>query len=116
MVAAEGVVVPYTDGLGHGSAAGVLLASAAGGMLAGEFLVGRFLAPRVRERATPWLALLLGVPLLGFVLRPGVLPAALLLAVAAAGSPTTWGWRGGSWRRRRRRTVGRRSGWPPPAR
>jgi MFS family permease len=85
MVAAEGVVVPYTDGLGRGSAAGVLLASAAGGMLAGEFLVGRFLAPRVRERSTPWLALLLGVPLLGFVLRPGVVPAAMLLALAAAG-------------------------------
>jgi predicted MFS family arabinose efflux permease len=85
MVAAEGVVVPYTDGLGRGSAAGVLLASAAGGMLAGEFVVGRFLPPRVRERLTPWLALLLGVPLLGFALRPGVLPAAILLAVAAAG-------------------------------
>ena len=85
MVAAEGVVVPYTAGLGHGSAAGVLLASAAGGMLAGEFVVGRFLPPRLRERLTPWLALLLGVPLIAFVLRPGVVAAAIVLALAAAG-------------------------------
>jgi MFS family permease len=80
MVAAEGVVVPYS-----GSAAGFLLASAAGGMLIGEFVVGRFLSPRLRERLTPWLALLLGVPLLVFVLEPGVVAAAIVLAVAAAG-------------------------------
>jgi MFS family permease len=85
MVAAEGVVVPYVAGLGRGAGAGLLLAAAAVGMLTGEFLVGRFLAPRTRERLTPWLALLLGVPLAGFLLRPGVLAAAIVLAVAAAG-------------------------------
>jgi MFS family permease len=85
MVAAEGVVVPYVAGLGRASSAGLLLAAAAVGMLTGEFLVGRFLAPRTRERLTPWLALLLGVPLAGFLLRPGVLAAAIVLAVAAAG-------------------------------
>lgn len=85
MVAAEGVVVPYTAGLGQGSAAGVLLASAAAGMLVSEFVVGRFLPPRLRERLTPWFALLLGVPLIGFVLAPGVVAAAIVLALAAAG-------------------------------
>jgi MFS family permease len=80
MVAAEGVVVPYS-----GSAAGFLLASAAGGMLIGEFVVGRFLPPHLRERLTPWFALLLGVPLLVFVLDPGVVAAAIVLALAAAG-------------------------------
>jgi MFS family permease len=85
MVAAEGVVVPYVAGLGRASSAGLLLAAAAVGMLTGEFLVGRFLAPRTRERLTPWLALLLGVPLIGFVLRPGVVLAAVVLAAAAAG-------------------------------
>jgi MFS family permease len=85
MVAAEGVVVPYAAGLGRPSAAGALLASAAAGMLVGEFAVGRFVPPRLRERLTPWLALLLGVPLLVFVLRPGVVAAAVTLAVAAAG-------------------------------
>jgi len=63
----------------------VLLASAAAGMLAGEFVVGRFVPPRVRERLTPWLALLLGVPLTVFALRPGVPAAAIVLALAAAG-------------------------------
>jgi predicted MFS family arabinose efflux permease len=85
MVAAEGVVVPYVAGLGRASSAGLLLAAAAGGMLTGEFLVGRFLPPVRRERLTPWLALLLGVPLTAFLLRPGVIAAAIVLATAAAG-------------------------------
>ena len=85
MVGAEGVVVPYAAGLGRESAAGLILAAAAGGMLTGEFLVARFLGPATRERLTPWLALVLGVPLIAFVLRPGVLLAAIVLAVAAAG-------------------------------
>ncbi|MCA2212423.1 MFS transporter [Jidongwangia harbinensis] len=85
MVAAEGVVVPYAAGRGGGSAAGALLASAAGGMLIGEFVVGRFVPPRLRERLTPWLALLLGVPLLVFVLRPGPVLAAVVFGTAAAG-------------------------------
>jgi hypothetical protein len=54
-------------------------------MLTGEFLVGRFLPPVRRERLTPWLALLLGVPLTAFLLRPGVIAAAIVLATAAAG-------------------------------
>ncbi|HEU4346816.1 MAG TPA: MFS transporter [Actinoplanes sp.] len=85
MVGAEGVVVPYAAGLGRESAAGALLASAAAGMLAGEFVVGRFVPPRWRERLAPMLALLLGVPLTVFVLRPGIGPASILLALAAAG-------------------------------
>jgi len=85
MVAAEGVVVPYAAGLGRAAAAGALLGAAAGGMLLGEFVTGRLVPPRWRERLTPWLALLLGVPLLGFGLRPGVVPAAVLLGCAAAG-------------------------------
>ena len=85
MVAAEGVVVPYTAGLDRPAAAGALLGAAAGGMLLGDFVTGRFVPPRWRERLTPWLALLLGVPLLGFALRPGVVPAAILLGCAAAG-------------------------------
>ena len=54
-------------------------------MLTGEFLVARFVAPALRERLTPWLALVLGVPLTAFLLRPGVLLAAIVMAVAAAG-------------------------------
>lgn len=85
MVGAEGVVVPYAAGLGHEPAAGVILAVAAAGMLIGEFVVGRFLPPHRREHLTPWLALLLGTPLLAFLLRPGVVAAALVLGLATAG-------------------------------
>nr|BFE70681.1 hypothetical protein GCM10020092_039820 [Actinoplanes digitatis] len=85
MVGAEGVVVPYAAQAGRPGTAGVLLAAAAFGMLTGEFLVARLAPPALRERLTPWLALLLGVPLAAFLLRPGPVAAAVILALAAAG-------------------------------
>lgn len=90
LVGAEGVVVPYTAALGSGldagTASGVLFMAAAAGMLVGDLIVGRFVAPGMRERLTPWLALLLGVPMLAFVLNPALAPAAALFALATAGS------------------------------
>ncbi len=76
-------------------------------MLVGDLLVGRFVAPARRERLTPWLALLLGVPMLAFLARPALLPAAVLFAVATAGFayPTRYP----------RRAGGRRSDWSTPA-
>ncbi len=85
LVGAEGVAVPYAADLGPGASAGVLLMAGAGGMLVGDLLVGRFVAPARRERWTPWLALLLGVPMLVFLARPALVPAAALFAVATAG-------------------------------
>ncbi|NJP35684.1 MFS transporter [Micromonospora thermarum] len=85
LVGAEGVAVPYAAGLGVEASAGVLLMAAAFGMLVGDLLVGRFVAPARREAWTPWLALLLGVPMLAFVARPALWPAAALFAVATAG-------------------------------
>jgi MFS family permease len=85
MVGAEGVVVPYASTLGDPSAAGVLLMAAAFGMLTGDLVVGRFVRPDRREALTPWLAALLGVPLLGFVLNPAPALAAVLLAAATFG-------------------------------
>ncbi|TCB99275.1 MFS transporter [Micromonospora zingiberis] len=85
LVGAEGVAVPYAADLGKGASAGVLLMAGAGGMLVGDLLVGRFVAPARRERWTPWLALLLGVPMLAFLARPALMPAAALFAVATAG-------------------------------
>ncbi|WP_229705741.1 MFS transporter [Micromonospora sonchi] len=85
LVGAEGVAVPYAADLGLGASAGVLLMAGAGGMLVGDLLVGRFVAPARRERWTPWLALLLGVPMLVFLARPALVPAAALFAVATAG-------------------------------
>ncbi|MEV1144454.1 MFS transporter [Micromonospora sp. NPDC049799] len=85
LVGAEGVAVPYAAGLGPGANAGVLLMAGAFGMLVGDLLVGRFVAPARRERWTPWLAVLLGVPILVFAARPGLWPAAALFVVSFAG-------------------------------
>ncbi|WBB78911.1 MFS transporter [Micromonospora sp. WMMD882] len=85
LVGAEAVAVPYAAELGPGASAGVLLMAGAFGMLLGDLVVGRFVAPAARERLGPWLALLLGVPMLVFLLRPGLAVAAVLFGVAAAG-------------------------------
>jgi predicted MFS family arabinose efflux permease len=62
-----------------------VLAAAACGMAAGEFAVGRFAAPALRERLSLPLAALLGIPWLGFLAAPGLGWAAALAAMAAAG-------------------------------
>ncbi|MEU9835131.1 MFS transporter [Streptosporangium sp. NPDC048047] len=83
VTAAEAVLVPYL-----GDAAGVALAAASAGLAAGNLAVGRLTSPSGRERLALPLAALAGVPLLGFVLRPGLAVAALLvlLATMAGGS------------------------------
>lgn len=85
MVAAEGVLVPYAAQVGAPGAAGVLFAAVAAGMFAGNLVVGRLVRPAARERLAGPLALALGLPLLGFVLRPGPGCAAVLLAVSGSG-------------------------------
>lgn len=69
---AEAVVVPYLSGRGAPSQAGLVLAAFAVGMAAGDFTVGRFVTPGVRERLSFPLAVAAGVPLLGFAARPGI--------------------------------------------
>ncbi|SEG93621.1 Predicted arabinose efflux permease, MFS family [Nonomuraea solani] len=82
LAGAEAMVVPYLGGQGQ---AGVVLAAAAVGMAAGEFAVGRFAAPELRERLSLPLAVALGVPWLGFVAMPGIGWAAVLAGVSTAG-------------------------------
>ncbi|MGR6915100.1 MFS transporter [[Actinomadura] parvosata] len=82
LAGAEAMVVPYLGGQGQ---AGVVLAAAAGGMAAGQFAVGRFVAPPGRERLSLPLAVLLGVPWLGYAATPGLGWAAVLAAIGAAG-------------------------------
>jgi MFS family permease len=82
LAGAEAMIVPYLGGQGQ---AGVVLAAAACGMAVGEFAVGRFAAPVLRERLSLPLAALLGIPWLGFLAAPGVGWAAALAAMAAAG-------------------------------
>nr|WP_236714868.1 MFS transporter [Nonomuraea pusilla] len=82
LAGAEAMIVPYLGGQGQ---AGAVLAAAACGMAVGEFAVGRFAAPGLRERLSLPLAVLLGLPWLAFVLAPGAGWAAALAALAAAG-------------------------------
>ncbi|MEW9548144.1 MFS transporter [Nonomuraea sp. NPDC050783] len=85
VVGAEGVLVPYAARIGMPDSAGLLFAAVALGMLAGDLTIGRLVTPERRERLAGPLALLLGAPLLGFVLSPGPVTAALLLAVSGFG-------------------------------
>jgi predicted MFS family arabinose efflux permease len=82
LAGAEAMIVPYLGGQGQ---AGVVLAVAAIGMAIGEFSVGRFASPGLRERLSLPLAALLGLPWLAFLAAPGLGWAAVLAAVAAAG-------------------------------
>ncbi|MDG4791378.1 MFS transporter [Micromonospora sp. WMMD1102] len=85
LVGAEGVIVPYADGLGPGASAGVLFAASASGMLVGDLVLGRWVGPARRERLAPWLALLLGAPMPLFLAGPGLPAAAALFGLATFG-------------------------------
>ncbi|BBH66921.1 membrane protein [Actinoplanes sp. OR16] len=84
IVGCEALFVPWSP-----TGAGVLLASAAAGMLAGDVLAGRFLTPSWRDRLAPYLRLLLAVPYLVFALDPALPIAALAVAVASIGYCST---------------------------
>ncbi|GAA2832679.1 MFS transporter [Nonomuraea rubra] len=80
VVGCESLYVSYAPG-----AAGTLFACAALGMFVGDVVVGRLVPPAWRPRLAVPLRLLLAVPYLLFVLRPGVAPAAVAVAVASVG-------------------------------
>ncbi|WP_328807691.1 MFS transporter [Nonomuraea antri] len=82
LAGAEAMIIPYLGGRGQ---AGMVLAMAAVGLAVGEFCVGRFAGPGLRERLSLPIALAMGVPWLGFLLTPGIAWAAALAALAAAG-------------------------------
>jgi predicted MFS family arabinose efflux permease len=65
--------------------AGVLFASAAGGMLLGDITAGRFLPARWRRVLGAPLRLLLAVPYLVFVFQPGLPVAAVAAGLASVG-------------------------------
>lgn len=83
---AESLLVPFSAlrGFPEGTA-GLLLACVPVGMILGNLVVARLLAPATRERAVPVLVVLLGLPLLGFGLDLGVVALGALLAVTGFG-------------------------------
>jgi MFS family permease len=78
IVGCESLFVPYTP-----RHAGLLFASAALGMLAGDTLTGRFVPARWRGRLSAPLRLLLAAPYLVFAVQPG-LPVAVVAVVLAS--------------------------------
>nr|BFE64585.1 hypothetical protein GCM10020063_091110 [Dactylosporangium thailandense] len=77
---AEALMVPYAAGRGFpAGVAGWLLAAIPVGMVAGNLVIGRLLAPARRERLVPALIALMGLPCLAFAVPPG-----------AAGGHPTW--------------------------
>ncbi|NUO60148.1 MAG: MFS transporter [Hamadaea sp.] len=91
-VGAEGLLVAYAGERGFpAGAAGYLMACLPVGMFAGDLVVGRFVAPRTRERLAAPLVVLLGLPLalLGFAVP--VPAAAALLFLSGAGFAYTLG-------------------------
>ncbi|MEV7179746.1 hypothetical protein [Kitasatospora sp. NPDC093679] len=79
VVGCEALFVPFAP-----ERAGVLLAAASAGMMAGDLVVGRLVPAAVRHRLAFRLRLLLAVPFLPFALRPPT--AVLVVAVFAAGA------------------------------
>jgi predicted MFS family arabinose efflux permease len=85
-VAPEALAAPYVAQLGGSPAAvGLLLAAAAAGSVAGMLSAGAWLSPSRRLRLMVPLAGWTFVPLLGFVARPGLLPAMVLLVLSGLG-------------------------------
>ncbi|WP_354642508.1 MFS transporter [Kitasatospora camelliae] len=80
VVGVEALFVPYAGG-----SAGVLFMAGAGGMLAGDVLMGRFVPARYRAGLLTPVRLLLAVPMLLFWFRPGTVTGAALVAVATVG-------------------------------
>ncbi|MFI6477050.1 MFS transporter [Nonomuraea sp. NPDC050663] len=80
IVGAEALFVPLA-----GESAGLLFMAAAGGMLAGDLVVGRWTDARSRLALGPWLYALLGLPYLAFFLEPGLVAAVALVGVASFG-------------------------------
>ncbi|MGN6752264.1 MAG: hypothetical protein ACTHJJ_06880 [Intrasporangium sp.] len=81
IVGCEALFIPFAGSTGGG----FLMSATAAGMLLGDIVVGRVLAPRIRERLVEPLRLLLAIPYLAFFLAPS-LPLAMVLGfVASAG-------------------------------
>jgi predicted MFS family arabinose efflux permease len=86
VVGGEAMIVAYAGERGFTeTAAGILLACAPGGMLAGDLIVARLARPSVRARLVVPLLALLGVPLMLLAAHPPLLLAAVLVGLSASG-------------------------------
>ena len=87
---AESLLVPYAAGRGYPtSAGGLLLACLPVGMLIGDVVAGRLLAPATRERLLVAFVMLLGAPLV--VLAAPLPPAVAAVALVCSGMGFAYG-------------------------
>lgn len=116
-VVPEGLAAPYAAEIGAGAGAvGLLLAADPLGSVLGAWLFVRFVPPGARARLVGVLAVAAGVPLLLFLLRPGVPVAVLLLAASGRRrAPTCCRPRPASSGRPRTATAAAPSASPRPA-
>jgi predicted MFS family arabinose efflux permease len=85
-VGGESLIVAYAAARRFPSgAAGILIACVPVGMLAGDFVVGRFVAPATRERLVVPLVVILGMPLIAFAADPPLILVGALLILAGTG-------------------------------
>jgi MFS family permease len=85
-VVPEAVAVVYASQNGVNTAGlGVLLTGTLAGAVLGELAVGQYLDDRARRRSIVPLIMVMALPLLGFLLRPGLAATALLLVVSGIG-------------------------------
>lgn len=81
----EGLAAPYAQEIGGGDVAvGLLLAAHPAGLVAGAFVLGRWVGPERRLTLLGVLPVLTLVPLLGYALRPGLWLTMTLLFVSGA--------------------------------
>jgi MFS family permease len=82
----EALFVSYSP-----SAAAVFFMAGAGGMLAGDVLMGRVLSGSARRVATEWLRLLLPIPFVVFLVHPSIAIAATMIAIGSIGYAASLG-------------------------
>jgi predicted MFS family arabinose efflux permease len=87
VVVPEGLAAPYADTLHRSAiAVGLLLAAQPVGAAVGGLVLSRFVAPVRRLELMSPLAVLCCLPLVGFAVHPGLLPALVLLVISGLGA------------------------------
>jgi MFS family permease len=79
----EALAAPYAAGIGAGAAlVGLLMAADPAGSVLGGVVFGKWVPEHVQVRVLGWLGIAAGLPLVVFVVRPGLVVSVTLLAVS----------------------------------
>ncbi|MFJ1762913.1 MFS transporter [Amycolatopsis sp. NPDC088138] len=79
----EALAAPYAAGIGAGATlVGLIMAADPAGSVLGGFVFGKWIPEATQVRLLGWLGIAAGLPLIVFVVRPGLVPAVVLLAAS----------------------------------